>query len=438
MENREDFVRNQTERISRLGGGRVFYGWILVAVVWLIYMFTTALPLYGGSVLNSLVVLKAGVSEEKLGLATTVHTAMSGALSPVVGYVVKRRGSRVAFIVGSLFTLSAAVGFILLPAGGVQLVLCYGVLAALGISIGGTLTTQSILIRWFDQNQAVALSLALTSGAVGGFIGPVIMNALSGSGDWRPGWGLVGAGAVAALLMALFLVKDKPADIGEIPDGHAYAARNARRRKEDGETSASALPSMTLGEALRTKEFYISTGTSIFRLALHYSVLGYVVVYAAGSGIPSGQAALLVSAISITSLAGRLMVGVLHKAGVPVKALLFLSSMSMAACGLLLFFGKGFLCFVLGSMCAGLGFGISMVNGSMYLTHYFGPEHFSVIYGALSPVSTVVASCGPAITGAVAATGGYGGPFLVMGLANAAMAVPCLFSSMPRKRRGGQ
>ena len=429
-------MRKQAENEMQSGGSRIFYGWIMVAVVWLIYMFTTALPLYGGSVLNSLVVLKAGVKEETLGLAATVHTAMTGVLSPLVGYVVKCRGSRLAFIVGSLFALGAAVGFVLLPAGGFQLVLCYGVLAALGIGIGGTLTTQSLIIRWFDANQAVALSLALTSGAVGGFIGPVIMNALSGSGDWRPGWTLVGAGAVAALLMSLFLVKDKPADIGEVPDGRAYAERHDGPAHKNGPAPMSALPSLTLGEAVRTKEFYISTGMSIFRLALYYSVLGYVVVYAATSGIPSARAALLVSAISITSLAGRLMVGVLHKAGMEVRTLLFLSGLSMAACGLLLFLGRGFGCFVAGSMCAGLGFGISMVNGSMYLTHYFGPEHFSVIYGALSPVSTVVASCGPAITGAVAAaTGSYGLPFLVMGIANAVVSVLSLFSRLPEKRR---
>ena len=111
-------MRKQAENEMQSGGSRIFYGWIMVAVVWLIYMFTTALPLYGGSVLNSLVVLKAGVKEETLGLAATVHTAMTGVLSPLVGYVVKCRGSRLAFIVGSLFALGAAVGFVLLPAGG--------------------------------------------------------------------------------------------------------------------------------------------------------------------------------------------------------------------------------------------------------------------------------------------------------------------------------
>ena len=117
--------------------------------------------------------------------------------------------------------------------------------------------------------------------------------------------------------------------------------------------------------------------------------------------------------------------------------MMFTSCVLMGACGCLLSIGDSFVLFVLAALCCGSGFGISMVAGSLFTTYNFGEENYSVIFGAMLPVSTLMAALGPAITGAVvAATGSYSGPFLVMGLTNLGTAVLCLFSTVPAKRRG--
>lgn len=104
----------------------------------------------------------------------------------------------------------------------------------------------------------------------------------------------------------------------------------------------------------------------------------------------------------------------------------------MAGCGCFLFLGGSFVFF---AVC-GMGFGIAMVASTIYLTYYFGADYYSVISGSVLPVSNILAAVGPAAAGAaVAVTDSYSIPFLVMGLVNAAAALICLSSKMPRKRQ---
>ena len=156
------------------------------------------------------------------------------------------------------------------------------------------------------------------------------------------------------------------------------------------------------------------------------------------SGIAREQAAILISFVSVSSLIGRLACGALGNLGISPKAMSFVSGICMAGCGIVLSFGGAgsFPLFIIGSLCCGMGFGISMVSGSMYITYYFGPAHYPLIFGAIRPASTIMAAVGPAVTGAVATSvGSYAGPFLVMGLANVVVSLLCLLSKMPKQRR---
>jgi len=414
----------------------------MVVVSWLVYMFITSMPLYGGSILNSMLVLETDVTEGDLSIATTIYTAMTGILAPFVGVLIKKRGAKITFLIGLCLSFAAALGNIFLPASRWQLILCHSFLVAMGIGVGGSLSTQSLVIKWFDKNQATALSLALTSGAVGGFIAPMIMNAITANNGRKGGWVFIAIGAAVMFVLALVTIKNTPEEMGEIVDGHAYARRaanataktNTKREKKSVHNNLS----LNLKEALREKEFYISALMAIFRLALYYSFTGYVVVYAVQTGIPREEAALLISFVSISSLVGRLACGALGNMGLSPKVMSFVSGICMSACGIFLFMGGGgsMALFIIGSLCCGIGFGISMVSGSMYITYYFGPEYYPVIYGAVLPVSTIMAAVGPAAAGAVATSvGSYAGPFLVMGLANVVVSLICLLSKMPRKRR---
>lgn len=195
--------------------------------------------------------------------------------------------------------------------------------------------------------------------------------------------------------------------------------------------------SMTLKEAAHTYQLYLIVGISAARTAMAYSVMGYLVVYAVSAGISTAQAALALSLFSVASLIGRLSNGVLGNVGVPNRLLVLLSAAASGVAGILLFLGGSFPVFVLAALCAGYSFGSGLVCGTMYYSLGFGPENFSVILGTVTPVATVAGAVGPLAVGLMyTATGGYGGPFLILGIINLVAAVGCLFLSIPKLRYG--
>lgn len=245
-------------------------------VTWLVYMFITSLPLYGGSVLNSLLVLETDVTEKDLSFATTVYTVMSGILAPLVGRLIKKRSAKITFLLGLSFAFLGSVCNIVLPASRGQLILCHGILIAIGIGVGGSLSTQSLIIKWFDKNRTTALAITLTSGAVGGFIAPILMHAIAAGIGRRMGWLFIAAGAVAMFILTVIAIKDTPEEIGEVPDGHAYACRVAAAKNSPVKNQANNIGcSLSFQEALKEKELYIFAIMNSVRLALYYSFTGY-------------------------------------------------------------------------------------------------------------------------------------------------------------------
>lgn len=145
----------------------IYYGWFLVIIVFIVYIMNAGLTLYGTNTLNAIIVLEEGVGSTSLSTANTLHTAMMGAAGPLVGVLIKKLGHKYMFAAGGLCALLGGLIYALLPAAGWVLVVGHGVFIALAIGFGSSLTAQSLMVQWFDKRQALAMSLALSAGAVG-------------------------------------------------------------------------------------------------------------------------------------------------------------------------------------------------------------------------------------------------------------------------------
>lgn len=211
----ETQVCTDTGVTAKTGG--LYYGWFLVVIVFIIYVMNAGLTLYGASTLNSIIVLEEGVSNSSLSTASTLHTAMTGAMGPVVGILIKKIGHKYMFAMGGVCALLGGLLYVLMPPAGWVMALGHGVFIALAVGFGSSLCTQSLTVQWFEKNQSLAMSLALSSGAVGGFIAPLIMEGLAESLGWRWGFGLMAVGGVVAIILSFLFVKDHPSEVGEVP-----------------------------------------------------------------------------------------------------------------------------------------------------------------------------------------------------------------------------
>jgi MFS family permease len=108
---------------------------------------------------------------------------------------------------------------------GWQAVVTFGILIGFGFCAGGAIAEQQGIAQWFIRKRALALSLMYSGGGIGEFILPPFLNRViaSSHGNWRNGWWIfLALGAIAATLV-IFAVKEKPADLGQLPDGGAEA-----------------------------------------------------------------------------------------------------------------------------------------------------------------------------------------------------------------------
>jgi nitrate/nitrite transporter NarK len=205
--------------------------------------------------------------------------------------------------------------------------------------------------------------------------------------------------AVVFLPIALFVVRNSPAEGGLLPDGEVRLAGAAARIPEVG---------MTLREALRTPLFWVlACGFMSFFFGM-FGWLVHQVPFYESVGISRGMAAFIVSAAAGASIVTRLIAGALADraarfevvamglAVVLIAAMVTLS-ISTSTPAIVLFVGL----WIIGTA------GGPMME-ALILTRAFGVTHFATILGAVVVVETVGQILSPTITGAIYdATGTY-------------------------------
>ena len=120
--------------------GKVFYGWKLVAALWVIYFFTAATVTYGvsGVVLPELV-LEYGWSENTVSYATTAFNAANAAGALFAGALFHRFGMKRVMIAGGILGVA---GFLIAAVAGVSQP---GVVALLAIGGGSYSLTYTVM-----------------------------------------------------------------------------------------------------------------------------------------------------------------------------------------------------------------------------------------------------------------------------------------------------
>ncbi len=74
--------------------GKFFYGYIILAAIWIIYFTNLGFTVYGTTALNAGMAAERGFDAAAIGFAVGLCTLMQGLTGPVVGHLIDRRGIR--------------------------------------------------------------------------------------------------------------------------------------------------------------------------------------------------------------------------------------------------------------------------------------------------------------------------------------------------------
>lgn len=160
------------------------------------------------------------VSRSQIAGAYLVGTLCGAAAMPFVGTALDRHGvRRTMAVVGAVFgavlvSLSVVSGLVGLTAGFV------GIRMMGQGALGLVATTASAL--WFVRRRGTVLGVVSSAGAAVISLAPIGLERLIAAEGWRTAWAVEGLIVWAVVLpVALLGMKDRPSDLGQVPDGRA-------------------------------------------------------------------------------------------------------------------------------------------------------------------------------------------------------------------------
>jgi len=300
-----------------------------------------------------------------------------------------------------------------------QLVLLYAVLG-LSLSLGGLVSNMVVVSRWFERLRGRAVGILLMASSLGGVVFPLVMGGAIESMGWRGAVGvLTGIAAAMLFLPLLFLVRDRPQDLGLAPDGDAPRARPA---------AAAAAHGPTLREALRTRLFYLllvataAVWFCIIALTQHQSIhLGRDL------GIPGPRLATVFSLFFGASVIGKFAFGYFGDRFRKDRVLIVSIIVLLAGLVLLRLADASSDASLLAyAVVAGIGFSGAFTSIQVLLARCYAGPSYGRILAVLVFVDTLAGAAGTRIVGLLrAASADYGSSINLL-IIVCLLAVSCL------------
>jgi MFS family permease len=254
-------------------GGKVFYGWWIVlacaGVQWLAAL--TWMHSYGGYTLH--LQEEFGWSMSILSLAFALTRLESGLLGPLQGWLVDKYGPRLILVIGTL--IFGCGFFVFSQVNSITTYFVAFILIALGSSLGGFATLMVSIVSWFDLHRSKAIAWSQLGFSFGGLCVPFAMMGLEAFG-WRDMALYSGIMVLVVGLPLVSLVRHRPEDYGEIPDG--ISIENNATNEESASNNPRVMQiSLTWRQAVKEPSFWmISAGHGLSLLTVS-SMLAHLI-----------------------------------------------------------------------------------------------------------------------------------------------------------------
>ena len=398
----------------KLLGKDGFYGWVNLAVMFffnaalmpMMMAFTFFLPYW---------VKEFGWSRGVASGAQTVSMILSGLAAPLVAIFIMKQGTKRAIILGNLISVS---GLILLAFQNHiwQLYLGIGVLVGLGVSIGGMLAMMTVLNNWFVVKRPLALSISMASMGFSGIVINPSMMALIDAVGWRNTYLILAVVAfVFCVVVPGLLIKDKPEDLGQVPDGPASAKIEGIKPGSSRYKNLYKTPvDFTAKEAMTTVALWLIVAYGALRFFVMTGVSTHIIAFQFDIGISATTAGMIGGVFSAVMGIVQLGVGFV---GLRFKmhTLIIIAAGSGVIGFSILLFAKSVPLMLAYSIMYGISGGIGSVAMGNLIPDYFGRREFPKIMGYTMPFNTFISGLGAPFTGYIRdVTGSYVPGFKVL------------------------
>ena len=284
----------------------IYYGWLVVAACVFIAMAGSG-AYTGFGVFIIPMSDEFGWSRSAISLAASVGTIVGGLSQPFFGRIFDRIGGRRLILVGLVgFGLSNVL--LMFTNNIVYLVVVFGVLVALTGSAGTFNTVVALVSKWFERRRATAISIVSAGGSLSGMVFVPFIAVVIPLVGWRNTWLILGLIVLGlAVPIAFLIIRDRPSDVGQFPDGDDAAAHAAAA----GNVSGGPLEVENWLHALKSAPFwqisagYFVCGVTTAMISTHF------VPYAVEEGFSASSGAIAFGVLSGLNVVGVMGAGLL-------------------------------------------------------------------------------------------------------------------------------
>ena len=289
----------------------------------------------------------------------------SALVLPLAGLYADRHGARRMVIAGNLI-LAGGIALLALTNGSLPRFYLTFVPIAVGGAMSGTAILSKVVSDWFDARRGTMLGISAGGGnGLGSTVMPIFAALTMAAYGWRGAY--LGIGALVALLgvtTLVLLLRDAP----------RYGHRDA--------TDMPPADGMTLGEAVRTRSFWLLIVAMALGAGCLTAVFSHVVPILAERGIGVAAATAVVGVFALVTAGWQIAIG---------AALDRVSSARVAAPMVLIAVGGVALlataatsaALLAGAVLLGIGLGTQYGSLSYFIARYFGLRSFGSIIGIM-------------------------------------------------------
>jgi MFS family permease len=415
-----------------------FYGWKLVMLT----LFSNCLA--GGPVWNGVGIwvktleVQFGWSRAQLTGAFSLAQLEGSLIGPLMGYLIDRLGAKRMVLIGLMVT---GLGFVIFSQTlNVAMFYFSYSLIMLGTAAGTWLPMMSVLNRWFSRMRGRAMSVAGEGSFLGGLL---LVPALAWAVDpdnlgWRATAFWIGLGFIAIAWPISRVIRERPEDYGQLPDGDPLVAapavetRPERVREAD---QAGAGPDFTARQAIRTQAFWFITFGHALSSMLIATLTVHLVPMLTDQGLTLQTAAFVWSVLMAVGATFQLIGGYVGDR-IPKNVALFGFTV-LQACGFIMaaFINDVPMAMVF-AVVYGAGFGGRVPLTTAIRGDYFGKRAFATITGISMAPLYMFMLVAPLVAAVMFdALGSYTLSFLILGAIGGMSGPLFLFARRPQPPR---
>ncbi|MBI4219392.1 MAG: MFS transporter [Chloroflexi bacterium] len=398
-------------------------GWAIVWVAFGTTAFASGGSQYGFGMFVKPLADEFGWSRTEINLSLSIGM-ISGLLSPLVGWIVDRYGSR-PILTGSLVVVASAF---FLRAAMTELWQWYALSALLAVGMPGAFMPVGKLIgAWFPHTRGRMMGTAITGNNVFGLVAVPLLNAVIVSQGWRPGYTIIGSCVAAMAVAAWLVIRDRP-QAGQEQQPPRVRSSSPRRLPE---------VSFTFREAVKTPTFWLIMAGLTCSSFSYPSFMTQLIPHMQAEGWDPSRATLALTVLAGVALGSKLTWGWLSER-LTARISFVIAILIMASGVALVVMARGSVFVWPAIIYFGMGFGGIGPLMSLVILETFGLKNYGSIQGAISLVTAIVpVVIGPYLAGRLFdSTGSYRASFWIAAGIFALGAICVMAAQRPRPAAG--